>query len=187
MPTPLINGFKLESLNPDKLDKEPIMIETQIFEANLELTLHSRAVLELMNAYAQDPMGNGKPLNPDVLNQLIPGLINHPTTIIFLAFHENKPIGITTCFKGFSTFMARPLINISDFYLLPDFRGHKIGQQLLATVTKKAVELNCCKITLEVQENNHNAMQIYKTAGFSRDIHTKEAGGAVLFSKSFSG
>ncbi len=48
------------------------MIKAQILEANLNLTLHSQAVLELMNAYAQDQMGNGKQLTPDVLKQLIP-------------------------------------------------------------------------------------------------------------------
>jgi len=162
------------------------MAHTEIFEANLDLTLHSQAVLELLNAYAADPMGNGKPLTQDVLKKLIPGLKNHPTTIIFIAFHNNKAVGIVTCFKGFSTFQARPMINISDFYLQPDYRGLEIGQNLLAAVEKKAIELNCCKITLEVQENNLHAMGIYKTAGFHQDVHVKEAGGAVLFSKPLS-
>ena len=159
------------------------MVKTEIFEANLDLTLHSQAVLELLNAYAADPMGDGNSLNQDVLKELIPGLQQHPTTIIFIAFHDNKPVGIVTCFKGFSTFQARPLIYISDFYLMQDYRGFKIGQKLLAAVEKKAVELNCCKITLEVQENNRHAMKIYQVAGFSRDIHVKEAGPTVCFAK----
>ena len=162
------------------------MAHTEIFEANLDLTLHAQAVLELLNAYSKDPMGDGKPLSQDVLKELIPGLLHHPTTIIFIAFHDNKPVGIITCFKGFSTFQARPLINISDFYLQPDYRGLKIGQKLLEIVEKKAVELNCCKITLEVQENNLHAMRIYKYAGFIRDVHVKEAGPVILFSKFLS-
>ncbi|MCD4721249.1 MAG: GNAT family N-acetyltransferase [Desulfobacula sp.] len=162
------------------------MTQTEIFEANLDLTLHSQAVLELLNAYAADPMGVGKPLTQDVLKELIPGLQHHPTTIIFIAFHDNKAAGIVTCFKGFSTFQARPMINISDFYLHPDYRGLKIGQRLLAIVEKKAIELSCCKITLEIQENNIRAMQIYKAAGFNQDVHVKEVGRAVLFSKPLS-
>jgi GNAT superfamily N-acetyltransferase len=160
------------------------MSHTEIFEANLDLTIHSQAVLELLNAYAADPMGDGNPLSQEALKELIPGLQHHPTTIIFIAFHDNKAVGIVTCFKGFSTFQARPIINISDFYLHPDYRGLKIGQKLLAIVEKKAVELNCCKITLEVQENNLHAMQIYKAAGFDQDVHVQEAGRALLFSKS---
>jgi len=159
------------------------MVQTEIFEANLDITLHSQAVLELLNGYSKDPMGDGKPLDQDVFKELISGLQQHPTTIIFIAFHDNKAVGIVTCFKGFSTFQARPLIHISDFYLLPDYRGFKIGQKLLTAVEKKAIELNCCKITLEVQENNHHAMKIYKTAGFNRNIYVKEAGPTVCFSK----
>jgi GNAT superfamily N-acetyltransferase len=162
------------------------MVHTEIFEANLDITLHSQAVLELTAAYAADPMGNGNPLNQDILKDLIPGLQHHPTTIIFIAFHDSKAVGIVTCFKGFSTFQSRPLIHISDFYLLPDYRGLKIGQKLLSAVEKKALDLNCCKLTLEVQEKNHHARQIYKIAGFDADIHAKEAGPALFLSKQLS-
>lgn len=162
------------------------MTGTEIFEANLDLTLHSQAVLELLNAYASDPMGNGKPLSQEVLKDLIPGLQHHPTTIIFLAFYEKKAVGIITCFKGFSTFQARPLIHISDFFLQPDCRGLKISKKLLEAVEKKALELNCCKITLEVQENNLHAIEVYKGDGFDEDVHVKEAGKALFFSKPIS-
>ncbi len=162
------------------------MEETKIIEANLDLTLHSQAVLELSNLYAADPMGNGQSLSPEVAKELIPGLSEHPTTIIFLAFKENKAVGIATCFKEFSTFHAKAMIHISDFYLIPEFRGQKIGKMLLEAVHKKANDLNCCKIILEVQENNQRAMQIYRHAGFSRQVHVKEAGGAILFSQTLS-
>lgn len=159
------------------------MNQIDIFEANLNLTMHSQAVLDLINAYAADPMGNGAPLPPDVLKSLITGLSQHPTTIIFLAFKDSRPIGIITCFKGFSTFQAKPVINISDFYIHPEYRGLGAGRQLLTAVDKKAVELGCCKITLEVQENNHHAQALYSAAGFSRDVHVPEAGPALFFSK----
>lgn len=162
------------------------MVNTEIFEANLDITLHSQAVLELLNAYAADPMGDGKPLAQNILKELIPGLQQHPTTLIFIAFHDSKAVGIVTCFKGFSTFQARPLMNISDFYLLPDHRGLNIGRKLLTAVEKKAVELNCCKLTLEVQENNHHAKQIYTAAGFDQEIHAAEAGPVLFLSKSLS-
>lgn len=155
----------------------------EIIEANLDLTIHSQAVLDLLNAYAEDPMGNGTPLPANVLKSLIPGLKNHPTTIIFLAFRKNRPMGIATCFKGFSTFNARPLINISDFFVQPEHRGKGAGRMLLDAVDKKARNLSCCKITLEVQENNHSARGLYTKAGYCRDVHVPEAGPALFFSK----
>jgi len=155
-----------------------------ILEADLGRQEHQQAVFALLDAYAQDPMGNGQALSDRVRRDLIPGLQQHPTTIIFLAFQNDKPVGIATCFQGFSTFAARPLINISDFYVLPEFRGQNIGQLILAAVENKAREIGCCKITLEVQENNHRAQGIYQAAGFSQAVYVEAAGGALFLSKS---
>ena len=154
-----------------------------IIEANLDLTIHSQAVLDLLNAYAGDPMGNGSPLSADVLKALIPGLQQHPTTIIFLAFTAGKAVGIITCFKGFSTFAAKPTVQISDFYIHPEYRKQGIGTLLLNAVDKKAIELGGCKITLEVQENNATAMEAYVKSGFKRDVHVPAAGPALFLSK----
>jgi ribosomal protein S18 acetylase RimI-like enzyme len=76
------------------------------------------------------------------------------------------------------------LINISDFYVLPEFRGQNIGQLILAAVDNKAQKIGCCKITLEVQENNHRAQGIYQAAGFSQAVYVEAAGGALFLSKS---
>ena len=162
------------------------MNQIEIVEANLNLTIHSQAVLDLLNGYACDPMGNGAPLSSDVLKNLIPGLQHHPTTIIFLAFITGQPIGVLTCFKGFSTFNARPLINISDFFVLPEHQGKGAGRLLLAAADNKALDLSCCKITLEVQENNHSAKALYAKAGYCRDLHVPEAGPALFYSKQIS-
>ena len=35
----------------------------------------------------------------------------------------DKPVGLATTFEGFSTFAAKPLINIHDIAVLPDYRG----------------------------------------------------------------
>ena len=155
----------------------------EILEADLGRQKHRDAVITLLDAYAQDSMGNGKALSAEVRRDLIPGLQQHPTTIIFLAFQNNEAVGIATCFRGFSTFAARPLINISDFFVLPARRGQNIGQMILAAVENKARDIGCCKITLEVQENNYRARRIYQSAGFSRAVYDEDAGGALFLSK----
>ena len=159
------------------------MYSVEIVEADLTREEHQEAVIELIDAYAMDPMGNGEPLAPEVRNALIPGLQQHPTTIIFLAFLGGNAAGIAVCFRGFSTFNARPLINIHDFAVLPAYRGHSVGRGLLAGVERKARNLGCCKLTLEVQENNHRAQRVYVAAGFSRAEYQEAAGGALFFSK----
>lgn len=154
-----------------------------IMEADLDRQEHRQAVVALLDAYAMDPMGNGKALSYGVRRDLIPGLQRHPTTVIFLAFQNKNAVGIATCFGGFSTFAARPLINIHDFYVIPELRGQKIGQMMLSAVEQKARDTGCCKVTLEVQQNNHRAQHIYEAAGFSRAVYVEAAGGALFLSK----
>ena len=159
------------------------MSSIQILEADLDHQDHQQAIVTLLDAYAMDFMGNGKALSKEVRRELIPGLQRHPTTIIFLAFQNMHAVGIATCFGGFSTFAARPLINIHDFYVIPELRGQKIGQMILSAVEQKARDTGCCKVTLEVQQNNHRAQRIYEAAGFSRSVYVEAAGGALFLSK----
>ena len=85
-----------------------------------------------------------------------------------------------TCFIGFSTFAARSLINIHDLHVTADHRRRGIGRHLLQAIEDDARELDCCKLTLEVQENNHPALALYRALGFVRGQYQEEAGG-VLF------
>lgn len=159
------------------------MNSVTITQADLLCEADQRAVLEMMNAYAMDQMGDGKPLSDEVRRTLIPGLQQFPTTLIFLAFVGDEPVGIALCFRGFSTFAARPLINISDFHVLPAYRGQGIGRLLLAAVERKARAEGCCRITLEVQEHNARARHVYAAAGFAQAVHVEAAGGALFLSK----
>jgi len=160
------------------------MQQIEIVEADLDRVEHQHAVLELTDAYAGDPMGNGQPLSEEVRRDLIPGLRQHPTTVIFLAYQGSNAIGIASCFIGFSTFAARPLINISDLAVLPDYREQHIGRRLLEAVERKARKIGCCKLTIEVQENNPRARHVYASVGFSQAVYVEAAGGALFLSKS---
>lgn len=159
------------------------MKSVDVIEADLNRQDHQKKIVDLINAYAMDPMGNGAPLSPSVKENLIPGLREHPTTVIFLAVVDGEAIGIAVCFLGFSTFNARRLINIHDLAVLPAYRGSGAGRLLLAGVEEKARELGCCKVTLEVQRKNHRARQVYETAGFSQARYHPDAGGSLFYIK----
>jgi ribosomal protein S18 acetylase RimI-like enzyme len=155
----------------------------RIVEADLNRARDASDVVALTAAYALDPMGNGGPLRPEVLDRLIAGLRNHPTTLIFLAYQEEKAVGLATCFRGFSTFNALPLINISDLAVLPEHRVQGIGKHLLAAVERKAREIGCCKVTLEVQENNVRARRVYEQSGYAQAIYGETTGGSLYYWK----
>jgi GNAT superfamily N-acetyltransferase len=154
-----------------------------IVEANLDRTDHQQDVVALTAAYALDAMGQGGPLRPDVLERLVPGLRAQPTAVILLAYVEGEAVGIATCFRGFSTFAARPLMNIHDLAVLPTHRGRGIGRLLLDGVARKATELGCCKVTLEVQEDNSRGRQVYERAGFSQAACGESGGGALFYTR----
>ncbi len=87
--------------------------------ADLSTDRHQAAFLAMTRMYACDAMGNGGELPEEVMQRLVPALKDHPTALIFLAFDQDQPVGIATCFLGFSTFAAKPLINIHDFAVHP--------------------------------------------------------------------
>ncbi len=155
----------------------------RIVEADLSVPEHRAAVLAMVDAYSMDAMGGAKPLDPDVRARLIPGLQRHPTTLIFLAFEDEQPVGVAVCFIGFSTFAAKPLINIHDCMVLSSFRGKSVGRRLLEAVEVKAREFGCCKLTLEVMDNNDRALRAYEAAGFSPYSLQEDAGTAIFLTK----
>lgn len=152
-------------------------------KADLERADHQAAVLAMIDAYARDSMGDGAPLASDVRERLIPGLRSHPTTLIILAYDGDVPVGVAVCFLGFSTFAARPLVNLHDVCILPTHRCRGIGRGLLAAVEAKARELGCCKLTLEVLDQNHHALKTYTAAGFKRYALQPGAGEAIFLTK----
>ena len=154
--------------------------EVRILQADLDDPAHAAAVLAMTRDYARDPMGDGADLPADRQAVLVERLRAHPTTLVFLAFAGDEPVAIATCFVGFSTFAARPLVNIHDVHVTAAYRRRGVGRALLAAVEAKARELGCCKLTLEVQENNHVARALYRSLGFGGGQY-EEAAGAVLF------
>ena len=142
------------------------MSKLTVIEADLDAPQHQEAIVYLINAYARDPMGDGRDLPAAVRERMIPGLRQHPTTLVFLAFDGQEPVGIAVCFRGFSTFAARPLLNIHDLAVMPAYRGRGVGRLLLERIEAKGRELACCKLTLEVREDNHRAQRLYRRSGF---------------------
>jgi len=134
--------------------------------AQLDDAMHAEAVLNVLDSYARDPIGLGRPLAADVRARLIPELQKRPNALILLAFDEAIPVGLANCFFGFSSFAARPLLNIHDLAVLPERRGQGIGRALLREAERRARDADCCRLTLEVQESNERARGLYRSFGF---------------------
>ena len=142
----------------------------EVFPADLSDPSHCTSIVEVLNSYASDPVGGGEPLSWDVRKRLISALRDHPTTLVMLAFDDQQAVGIAICFLGFSTFQARPLLNIHDLAIVPTHRGKGIGRALLEAVQAHARDRGCCKLTLEVQEDNQRARHLYESFGFANFV-----------------
>ena len=122
----------------------------------------------MLDAYMRDPMEGGVPPSAQVKRDLVPGLRAHPACHVLLAYHAGVPVGFSICFLGFSTFLARPLLNIHDIFVDARRSWPGIGAMLLERIEASARELNCCRITLEVREDNRVARGLYRKVGFDR-------------------
>ena len=130
-----------------------------IIEADLDNLSHQQALLMILDSYARDEMGQGYGLDVDVRNRVIAGLKEHGKSLVLLAYDDNEPIGSAVVIIGFSTFNARPLLNIHDLSVLPEFRGRGIGYKLLEAVEAKA------KALARVQKNIKGRRLVKSTKG----------------------
>lgn len=146
-----------------------------IREANLDDPADARAMVELLDAYAAGEFGGRSPLSADVKERLAPAVRAQAGALVLLAFVDAEPAGVVTCFPGFSTFYARTLLNVHDVAVLEAYRRRGIGRALLAAVERHARARGCCKLTLEVRQDNEAARRLYQAYGF-RDL---ELGGVT--------
>lgn len=130
---------------------------------------HAEALVALLDSYARDPAGGGKPLSDFARANLVAALAARREAFSVLAFDGERgtPIGLVNCFEGFSTFACRPLVNVHDVVVLPAYRGQRVGERMLAEVEAVARERGACKLTLEVLSNNGAAHALYRRIGFA--------------------
>ena len=134
----------------------------------------------LLDAYASDPMGGGKPLRAEVKNNLVKELSRLPHAFSVIAYVDDTPVGLVNCFEGFSTFACKPLVNIHDVVVVDKYRGKGISQKMLAKVEEIAISKGCCKMTLEVLSKNEAAKSAYRKFGFA-DYALDPAAGTARF------
>ncbi len=142
------------------------MQKLEIIKADLDNDVHGKAILQITDAYARDPLGMGQSLPQQVKDSLIEKLRDFQCSIHFIAFMDEEPVGVANCVFSFSTFYAAKVVNIHDLAVNPEFRGNGIGEALLGAVQRMAEDEDCCKITLEVREDNR-ARKLYERFGFT--------------------
>ncbi|OAV73747.1 ribosomal-protein-alanine N-acetyltransferase [Bacteroidales bacterium Barb7] len=145
-------------------------IETVIIPCNYSDPEHRQAIIALIDAYIKDAMGGGNPQSEAEQLALIDGLQNHPKALVLLARTNGVYSGLLTAFENFSTFTAKPMINIHDICVLKDYRGKGVGRQLMTAAIAEAENRGCSRVTLEVREDNIPAQSLYKSLDFNDTV-----------------
>jgi ribosomal protein S18 acetylase RimI-like enzyme len=155
----------------------------EVIKANYLDRKHSKEIRELLDIYASDPMGLGKPLDKAVKENIVKELSQLSYAFSLIAYVKGEPAGLANCFESFSTFACKPLINIHDLVVLEQYRGNGVSQKMLNKVEKIAISKDCCKITLEILSNNEAAKASYKKFGFNSYELEPKAGVALFWQK----
>jgi ribosomal protein S18 acetylase RimI-like enzyme len=159
----------------------------QVRRANYLLAADRAAITTLLDGYACDPMGGGTPVAADALARLCDELAQRPYAFSLIAWQSGaqgeQAVGLANCFEAYSTFKAKPLVNIHDLTVHASARGRGVGQALMQAVETEAKARGACKITLEVLSGNAVALKSYDRFGFAAYQLDPTAGQAMFLQK----
>ena len=99
--------------------------------------------------------------------------------------NSRDPAGMEIYLEEFPTFQCRPLLNIHDVMVAEKYRGQGLSKQLPAAVEKLGARPGCCKMTLEVLEENTIAKAAYRSLGFDGYQLDPALGRALFWEKKF--
>lgn len=154
--------------------------------ADLNNSVHRDYLLEVLADYYASPIGGGGVMPLEIRERVVPGLLQCSNRCVFFAVpngpEQSTVYGMAVCFVNYSTFKAKPLINIHDLAVKTEFQGAGIGKLLLDTVIAYARSKDYCAVTLEVRRDNHRARALYTKYGFA-DVNEPLTETTMLFGK----
>ncbi|WP_321288703.1 GNAT family N-acetyltransferase [uncultured Sunxiuqinia sp.] len=134
---------------------------------DLSKELHQKQLIRLLDSYMRDEMGNNAPMSEELAPKILDGLKSYSGYLGFFALVDGEFAALANCNKNFSTFKAKPLINIHDFVVHPDFRGKGVGRFLLDAIAGYGKDNGFCRVNLEVRHDNEKAQRLYQKASFN--------------------
>ncbi|WP_159517611.1 GNAT family N-acetyltransferase [Sunxiuqinia indica] len=134
---------------------------------DLSKELHQKQLIRLLDSYMRDEMGNNAPMPEELAPKILDGLKNYSGYLGFFALIDGEFVALANCNQNFSTFKAKPLINIHDFVVHPDCRGKGVGKFLLDAIADYGKDNGFCRVNLEVRHDNEKAQRLYQKVGFN--------------------
>lgn len=106
------------------------------------------------------------PLPEDTIQRCLADCIqNSPYIEGYVMEAEETIAGFAMVAKGYATEAGGMCVQIEDIFVRPEFRGQGTGKQFFAYIMDKYKD-TAYRFRLEVEENNTNAIRLYKKLGF---------------------
>ncbi|MBI3657602.1 MAG: GNAT family N-acetyltransferase [Acidobacteria bacterium] len=91
-----------------------------------------------------------------------------PRVEVLLAELDGHAVGYAFFFETYSTFLALPTLYLEDLFVLPEYRGRKLGYGLFLGCVAEAHRRGCGRMEWEVLNWNIHAIEFYERLGAKR-------------------
>ncbi len=91
-----------------------------------------------------------------------------PRFEIYLAEVGLSAAGYAFVFETYSTFLALPTLYLEDLFVLPEYRGQRIGYALMLHLAGEALRRGCGRLEWVVLDWNTHAIDFYERLGAAR-------------------
>ena len=88
-----------------------------------------------------------------------------PAAEVLIARVDGTGVGFAVFFHNYSTFLGRAGLHLEDLFVRPAWRSRGIGQALLRSVARVAVERDCGRMEWSVLDWNAPAIRVYQATG----------------------
>lgn len=88
-----------------------------------------------------------------------------PEAEVVIASLGTEPVGFALFFPTYSTFLAKAGMHLEDLFVVPEARGHGVGQALLAHLASLSVERGYGRLEWAVLDWNEPSIRFYEHLG----------------------
>ena len=121
-------------------------------------------ILQMIQALAQyEKLSHAVTATEDRLRATLFG--PQPAAEVLMASADGQPAGFALFFHNYSTFLGQRGVYLEDLFVVPQWRGHGLGRQLLARLAAIALERDCGRLEWSVLDWNAPAIGFYRKLG----------------------
>lgn len=119
---------------------------------------------ELMNLY-NGFVGEDRYSKHD--NDSFKKVLNSPHNFIFVAEEDGKLAGFVSISTRDVIRYPKPIAELDELFVAPDYRQKGLGRELMRTVEDKAKEQGCYRLYIESHYDHKAAHKLYESLGFT--------------------